>query len=165
MTPSTITSAAHIDAITRAITALVDEYEVLDGRVTPPSVGRRTAAMEQVCGVTFDVVTADLDPYAMDDPNDQLAEETLAWSLFITDVMTTALLDSREWAAALSQRFEDYRDRLIANLLEIWLAGLEELKRDPDEADPGAGDDQGPTDTGNDAGDADDAGEWGTRAA
>lgn len=159
MNPSTITSAAHIDAITKAITALVDEYETLNDRMTRPAAGRRTTAMEQVCGVTFNVVTADLDPYNMDDLNEKLAEETLEWSLFVTDLITTAMLDSREKAAAFGQCFDDYRDRLVGNLLEIWLTGLEELKRDPDEVDPGEGSDQP------DAGDAGDAGEWDSRAA
>ena len=138
MKHSTITSAAHIDAITEAITALFDEYEVLAGRMTLPARGRRTTAMERVSGLTFSVVTADLDPYGTDDLNEDLAEETLAWSLFITDVMTTAMLDSREWAAARNLDPEDYRNRLIGNLRSIWLNGLEELMRDPDEADTSA---------------------------
>jgi hypothetical protein len=143
-----ITSAAHINAITAAIAALVSEYETLDGRVTSPAQTRRATALERVSATTFTTVTEDLDPYNMDDLSDQLAEETLDWSLFVTDLMVTAMLDFREKAGEHGHRPERYRDRLQGMLLDIWLMALEELKRDPDadetvndegEADPDAG--------------------------
>ncbi|MCB5280322.1 hypothetical protein [Arthrobacter sp. ES1] len=128
-----ITSVAHINAITAAITHLVDEYEILDGRMAVPAQGRRATAMERVCAVTFSTVTDDLDPYGRDDLNEQLAQETLEWSIFVTDLMVTSMLDFREKAAEHHHRPGSYRDRLISTLLEIWIIALEELKKDPDE--------------------------------
>lgn len=158
---SEITSEAHINAAKEAIAALVSEYETLDGRMAVPAQGRRAIAMERLCTVTFTTVTDDLAPYGIDDLNEQVAEETLEWSLFVTDLMVTAMLDFREEAGEHQHQPENYRDRLRVMLLDIWLMALEELKRDGDSdrdtvQEPGnAGDD----------GDADDAGEWGNLAA
>jgi hypothetical protein len=163
MNSSDITSEAHINAAREAIRNLVSEYETLDGRMTLPARGRRATATEQLSSVTFTTVTEDLAPFGIDEPNDQVAAETLEWSLFITDLMVTAMLDFREKAAEHHHLPEDYRDRLQDVLLDIWLMALEELKKggDSDEADAR---DQEPGDAGDD-GDADDAGEWGNLAA
>lgn len=159
-----ITSADHINAAIEAIAHLVSEYETLDGKVDVAAQGRRATAMERLCAVTFTTVTDDLDPYNMGDLNEQLAQETLEWSLFATDLMVTAMLDFREKAREHHHRPEGYQVRLRDTLLDIWIIALEELKRDPDagevpDQEPGAAGADG------DADDADDAGEWGNRAA
>jgi hypothetical protein len=156
MNSSDITSEAHINAAIEAITALVSEYETLDGRMAVPAQGRRAMAMERLCAVTFSTVTADLlDPYGFDDLSANVAEATLEYSLFVSDLLATAMLDFREKAALHGHRPENYRDRLHRMLLDIWGIALEELKKDGD-SDQG----QDPGNAG-EAGDADDAGEWG----
>ncbi|MEO3931405.1 hypothetical protein WMO79_01140 [Micrococcaceae bacterium Sec7.4] len=155
MNSSDITSEAHINAAREAIKNLVSEYETLDARTTIPAQGRRTTAMERLCAVSFSTVTDDLDPYNMDDLDEGLAQGTLEWSLFVTDLMVTAMLDFREKAAEHHHRPEDYRDRLRAMLLDIWLMALEELKKTGDT-------DEEPGERSDDAGDA---GEWGSLAA
>lgn len=142
-----ITSADHINAAIEAIAHLVSEYETLDGKVDVAAQGRRATAMERLCAVTFTTVTDDLDPYGLDDLNDQLAQETLEWSLFATDLMVAAMLDFREKARERHHRPERYQHRLRDTLLDIWVSALEELKK-----------------TGDD-GEIDDAGEWGNLAA
>lgn len=161
MNSSDITSDAHITAITTAIAALVSEYETLHGRMALPAQGRRATAMERLCAVSFSTVTDDLDPYNMDDLDEGLAQATLEWSLFITNLMVTAMLDFREKAAEHHYLPEIYRSRLQGMLLEIWLTALEELKKEGDSDDVL---DQRPENAGDD-GDADGAGEWGDLAA
>jgi hypothetical protein len=154
MNSNDITSDAHINAAQEAITALVSEYETLDGRMAVPAQGRRAIAMERLCAVTFGTVTDDLDTYGIDDLDEKLAQETLECSLFITDLMVTAMLDFREKARKHHHLPESYRDRLQDLLLDIWLMALEELKKDGD-----SDQDQDPGQEPGDAGDADDAGE------
>jgi hypothetical protein len=158
MSSNPITSEAHINAAIDAITNLVSEYETLDGRMAVAAHGRRAMAMERLSSVTFSTVTDDIDPYDLCDLNEQLVQETLEWSLFVTDLMVTAMLDFREKAAEHHHLRESYRGRLRDMLLDIWLMALEELQK-------GGDSDQDPGQEPGDAGDADDAGEWGNLAA
>jgi hypothetical protein len=161
MSSNPITSEAHINAAREAIRNLVSEYETLDARATVPAQGRRALAMERLGAVTFSTVTDDHDPYGLCDLNEQLAQETLEWSLFVTDLMVTAMLDFREKARKHHHLRESYRDRLRDTLLDIWLMALEELQKGGDSDEDT---DQEPGNAGDD-GDADDAGEWGNLAA
>lgn len=128
-----ITSEAHITAAREAIENLVSEYETLDTRMTVIARGRRATAAERLSATSFTTVSEDLDPYNMDDLSDQLAGETLEWSLFVTDLLVTAMLDFRETAEEHRLRPEGYRDRLRSMLLDIWLMALEELQKTGDD--------------------------------
>lgn len=158
MTSNPITSDAHINAVREAIAFLVDEYETLDGRAAVPAPGRRALAMDRVSAVTFRAVTDYLDAYDLDSgSNGLLVEGTLEWSLFVTDLMVTAMLDFREKPALRGHRSDDCRTRLQDMLLRVWVIAMDELDKDPhDETTTG---DSGDTSNWHDAG------AWGDIAA
>ncbi|MHA7274807.1 hypothetical protein ACX80Z_15435 [Arthrobacter sp. TMT4-20] len=59
---------------------------------------RRTAALEGVPGAIFNDVTAELDPYGIDDLDEQIAEGMLSCSLCLSDRLVAAMLDFRQKA-------------------------------------------------------------------
>lgn len=102
-----------------AITTLLSEYDHLDGVLTAPATGWRTLAMERVTGAIFRAITDQLDPHGIDDLDEQIADETLSCSLFLSSRLVGAMLDFREAAAQHGCSLASYRDRLHRMLLEI----------------------------------------------
>lgn len=116
-----------MNTLNTAVTHLISEYDVLDGQVSRQAPVRRALAMEQVTAAVFRRLNAELDPFAWDDIDEDVAGETLGYCLYVSDLLTAAMLDFREKAALHHHRPENYADRLRVLLLEIIEIAVREL--------------------------------------
>lgn len=116
-----------MNTLTSAVTGLVSEYELLDGSLTAGAGRRRAIAMERITAALFARIDAELDPYHLDELNEHVAEANLDYSVFVSDLLTTAMLDFRQKAARHGHHPEGYRDQLRNMLLEIAEMTIKEL--------------------------------------
>lgn len=116
-----------MNTLTTAVTGLVNEYELLDGSLAASAGRRRAIAMERTTAALFVRIDAELDPYHEDELNEDVAEANLDYSNFVSDLLTTAMLDFREKAVQHGHHPETYRDRLTSMLLDICEMSIKEL--------------------------------------
>lgn len=121
--------------ITAAVAGLIGDYEALERRMTLPAQGRRAFAMERLAAACFAATNEYLDPYGLDCLNERAAGEVLGFSLFVADLMVTAMLDFRERADRAGIPAESSRRRLHGLLLDVWHSALEELEASEDDDD------------------------------
>lgn len=109
-----------MDPLTHAFTALVDEYEALEGLATSSARSRRTMAMEALTAALFADLDHLLDPNGEDNLDENSAVELLGYTLHVGDMLTSTMLDYREAASRLGLGFPAYRGRLLAVLGKTW---------------------------------------------
>lgn len=128
-----------MDTLTAAVTNLISEYDSLDGQVSRQAPARRALAMEQVTAAVFSRLDAELDPWGWDDIDEDIAGETLGYSLHISDLLTAAMLDFRAGTQLHRCRPENRLDRLRVLLLEIIDIAVQELMGGVDQGETGDG--------------------------
>lgn len=110
-----------------AVDNLISEYDTLDGQRIVQAPARRALAMEKVTASVFGLLNSRMDPWHWDDVDEDIAAELLGYAVFISDLLTVALLDYRERAALHKVLPEKYTDRLRTLLLDIISIAVQEL--------------------------------------